>query len=329
MEYRKLGGTDIEVSAVAMGCWAIVGDSTWGPQDEADSVATVEAALEAGITFFDTAELYGDGYSEEILGKVLPAHRDRAVIASKFASKHTTPEQVRQSCEDSLRRLRVDTIDLYQIHWPSEKLPFDAAYEVLCALKHEGKIRAIGVSNFGVRDLEAYLQVGKAATNQLAYNMLFRALEYDIKPACEKHDVGILCYSPLAQGLLTGKFRSADEVPEGRARTRLFSKDRPQAKHGEPGCEAEVFQALTKVREISDRIGHPMADVALAWLIHQTGVTSVLAGMRSVAQVKENARGGSLKLSDDVLKDLSLATQPVKEQLGPNPDMWMPTPRIH
>jgi aryl-alcohol dehydrogenase-like predicted oxidoreductase len=311
-----------------MGCWAIVGDSTWGPQDEAESLATIEAALDAGINFFDTAESYGDGYSEEILGKVLPAHRDQVVIASKFASNRTTASQVRQACEESLRRLRTDVIDFYQIHWPSKELPFAAAYEVLCSLREEGKIRAIGVSNFGVQDLEAYLTVASAEANQLAYNMLFRALEYEIKPACERQGVGVLCYSPLAQGLLTGKFRSADEVPEGRARTRLFSSDRPQAKHGEPGCEREVFEALDRVRATCKRIGQPMADVALAWLIHQNGVTSVLAGMRNVAQVRENARGGSLRLADDVLGELTLATDPVKERLGSNPDMWMPTPRI-
>ena len=328
MQYRKLGGTDLEVSAVAMGCWAIVGDSTWGPQDEADSIATIEAALDAGINFFDTAELYGDGYSEEILGKVLPKHRDRVVIASKFGSGRTSAGEVRQACEESLRRLRTDVIDFYQIHWPSTDLPFADAYEVLCSLRDEGKIRAIGVSNFGVQDLQAYLAVARTEANQLAYNMLFRALEYEIKPACEQHEVGILCYSPLAQGLLTGKFRSADEVPEGRARTRLFSMDRPQAKHGEPGCEREVFQALDGIKSVCDRIGQPMADVALAWLIHQKGVTSVLAGVRNVAQVQENARGGSLHLADDVLAELTKATDPVKERLGRNPDMWMPNPRI-
>lgn len=328
MQYRKLGGTDLEVSAVAMGCWAIVGDNTWGPQDEADSIVTIEAALDAGINFFDTAELYGDGYSEEILGKVLPKHRDRVVIASKFGSGRTSAGEVRQACEESLRRLRTDVIDFYQIHWPSTDLPFADAYEVLCSLRDEGKIRAIGVSNFGVQDLQAYLAVARTEANQLAYNMLFRALEYEIKPACEQHEVGILCYSPLAQGLLTGKFRSAGEVPEGRARTRLFSMDRPQAKHGEPGCEREVFEALDGIRGVCDRIGQPMADVALAWLIHQKGVTSVLAGVRNVAQVQENARGGSLQLADDVLAELTRATDPVKERLGSNPDMWMPNPRI-
>ncbi len=329
MQYRTLGSTDIEVSTIAMGCWAIVGDATWGPQEEAESIATIQKAIESGITFFDTAEAYGNGYSEEILGKILPAQRDSVVIASKFNSSHESLAEVRQACEDSLRRLKTDRIDLYQIHWTNPELPFSDAYGLLETLKEEGKIRAIGISNFGVQDLDAYLEVGRAESNQLAYNMLFRALEYDIKPKCEAHDVGVLCYSPLAQGLLTGKFTSADQVPEGRARTRLFSRDRPQAKHGEEGAEAEVFGALEKARAICGLIGKPMADVALAWLLQQGGVTSVLAGMRNVDQVAENARAGDLVLSDDVLKELSDATEPVKAKLGENPDMWNPESRIH
>ena len=329
MRYRKLGSTNIEVSTIAMGCWAIVGDATWGPQEEAESIATIEAAIENGITFFDTAEAYGNGYSEEILGKVLPAHRDSVVIASKFNSTHESVAEVRQACEDSLKRLKTDRIDLYQIHWPNPELPFAEAYGLLETLRAEGKIRAIGISNFGVRDLDAYLEVGQTESNQLAYNMLFRALEHGIRPRCEENSIGILCYSPLAQGLLTGKFTSPDQVPEGRARTRLFSKDRPQAKHGEEGAETEVFEALEKVRAISNRVGRPMADVALAWLLQQGGVTSALAGMRNVKQVEENARAGDLVLTDDVLKELSDATDPVKAKLGENPDMWNPSSRIH
>ncbi|MDP6775220.1 MAG: aldo/keto reductase [Candidatus Latescibacteria bacterium] len=328
MQYRKLGSTDIEVSTIAMGCWAIVGDATWGPQEEVESIATIEAAIESGITLFDTAEAYGNGYSEEVLGKVLPAHRDAVVIASKFGAGRPVSE-IREACEDSLKRLKTDWIDLYQIHWPSSELPYEEAYSILEGLKDEGKIRSIGVSNFGEQDLDAYLQVGRAESNQLAYNMLFRALEHAIRPRCEAEQIGILCYSPLAQGLLTGKFTSADEVPEGRARTRLFSKDRPQSKHGEEGAETEVFEALAEVREISGRIGRPMADVALAWLLQQGGVTSVLAGMRNVDQVAENARAGDLVLPDDVLRDLSEATEPVKAKLGTNPDMWNHESRIH
>ena len=329
MEYRKLGKTDISVSTVAMGCWAIAGDATWGDQDEGESIATVEAAIDAGINFFDTAEAYGNGYSEEVLGKVLPAHREKVVIASKFGSGYKSGAAIRAACETSLKRLQTDYIDYYQFHWPPpSELSFEVAMETLEALKAEGKIRSIGAGNFGVQNLADFWKVGHAEGNQIAYNILFRAVEYEIQPQCVAHQMGLICYSPMGQGLMTGKFRSADDVPEGRARTRLFSKDRPQAKHGEAGAEAEVFEAIDRIREICDDLGKPMVDVALAWVIHQPGVTSVLAGTRSVAQAKENALAGDLSLSEDVLAALNQATDPVKEKLGSNPDMWMPEPRM-
>lgn len=328
MQYRKLGNTDIQVSVVAMGCWPIVGDATWGTQNEADSIACIVVALDNGITFFDTAVAYGNGYSEEILGKVLPARRSEVVIASKFASGCKSGQELIDSCDASLVRLKTDYIDLYQIHWPTRNMPFEEAASALGTLQKQGKIRAVGISNFGVQDLEDYLKVGRAETNQLCYSLLFRAIEHEVKPMCETHHIGILCYSPLMQGLLTGKFASADDVPEGRARTRLFSKDRPQSKHSEGGCEQEMFEAIGKIRSICDRLGEPMADVALAWLIHQPIVTSVLAGFRNVEQAVENARAGSLTLPDDVVKALSDATEPVKQKLGANTDMWMTTSRM-
>ena len=328
MEFRTLGNIDIKVSVIAMGCWPIVGDSTWGTQNEKDSIDCIEAALDSGITFFDTAEAYGNGYSEEILGKVLPSRRDKVVIASKFRSSCKSGEELISCCDAALERLKTDYMDLYQIHWPTRSMPFAEAAEALGKLQEQGKIRAVGVSNFGVVDLDAYLEVGRAESNQLAYSLLFRAIEHEVRPKCEAHQVGILCYSPLAQGLLTGKFASADEVPEGRARTRMFSKDRPQSKHTEEGCEVEMFEALSKIRGVAEQLGEPMADVALAWLIHQPIVTSVLAGFRNVEQAVQNASAGSLTLSDDVVAELSAATDPVKEKLGTNTDMWMSESRM-
>ena len=145
---------------------------------------------------------------------------------------------------------------------------------------------------------------------------------------CADNEIGILCYSPLMQGLLTGKFDSADQVPEGRARTRHFSPERPQAKHGEANREEETFEAVGRVREIAEEIGEPMADVALAWLLHRRGVTSVLAGARHPGQARQNAQAGDLILPDDVMQRLTEATDPLKESLGPNPDMWLTNPRI-
>ena len=328
MKYRRLGKTDINVSVVAVGCWAFAGGSTWGPQGETDSIATVRAALDDGINFFDTAEGYGGGDSEEVLGRALAGHRHEAVIATKVSRSNLSAQAVQQACERSLQRLQTDYIDLYQIHWSSPKVPLQETLEALERLREQGKVRAIGVCNFGIGDLSELLTLGGAETNQLPYSLLWRAIEYQIRQKCIDAGIGILCYSPLVQGLLTGKFSSPDEVPEGRARTRLFSTDRPQARHNEAGCETEVFSAIEKIRHVCAEIERPMASVALAWLLHQPSVTSVIVGARQPHQIEQTAQAADLELSTAVVNSLTTATDDVKQALGPNPDMWQSVSRF-
>lgn len=328
MKYCKLGQTDITVSVVAMGCWALAGGRVWGPQDEVDSTATVKAALDAGVNFFDTAEGYGGGDSELVLGRALAGRRHEAVIATKVSRVHLSSDGVRQACERSLRRLQTNYIDLYQIHWPNRTVPLDETMEALEKLRQQGKVRAIGVCNFGVQDLSHPLKIGEVETDQLPYSLLWRAIEYEIRQKCVDEGIGILCYSPLAQGLLTGKFGSPAEVPGGRARTRHFSKDRPQTRHGEAGCEAEVFSAIETIRRICDTIHQPMAKVAVAWLLYQPGITSVIAGARRPDQIKQTAEAADLRLSPEIMGELAEATEEVKRILGPNPDMWQSESRI-
>ncbi|MFP4176411.1 MAG: aldo/keto reductase [Planctomycetota bacterium] len=329
MQYRTLGRTDIEVSTVAMGCWAIVGDSTWGRQDESDAVAALETALDRGITLFDTAESYGDGYSERLVGRVLSSHRDEVVIASKVSPNNLSPSDLKRSCENSLRRLQSDYIDLYQIHWPNAEIPIDDTLGAMEELREEGKIRVIGCSNFGPRDLSRLMGSARTEVNQVAYNLLWRGVEDELQQMCVDNDISILPYSPIQQGLLAGKFRNADQVPEGRARTRHFSGDRPQARHGEEGAEQLTFDAIEGVRKVAADLGEPMADVALAWLLHQPAVTSVLAGMRNEDQAEENARAGELDLPQDALDALDEATRPVKSHFQGELDMWQSDSRIH
>lgn len=328
MIYNTLGKTDITVAAIAMGCWAIVGDETWGPQDEELAIATIRSALDAGINFFDTAEIYGNGYSEQLLAKALEDHRQNAIIASKVSTSHLAKKDVIQSCEQSLKNLNTDYIDLYQIHWPSRKVPFEETYRALQQLQEQGKIRAIGLSNFGRLDLTEFLKIGHGETNQLPYSLLWRAIEYDIIQHCLENKIGVLCYSPLALGLLTGKFSSADQIPDGRTRTRHFSSNRSLVRHGEEGCEFELFEALDKIRHICEEINQPMGQVALAWLVQQPAVTSVLAGARNPEQVKSNAQAAALTLGKNVVNELNQATQVVKQKLGDNPDMWQAESRF-
>jgi len=306
-----------------MGCWAIVGDETWGAQDEREAIATIQTAYEMGINFFDTAEGYGHGYSEQLLGKGLKRHRQEVIIASKVSSNHLAPEGVIRACENSLRHLQTDYIDLYQIHWPgTRQVPFAETLGALENLKAAGKIRAIGVSNFGEQDLTDFLNCGRVEANQLPYNLLWRAIEYEIQPLCIENEMSILPYSPLAQGLLTGKFQTADDVPDGRARTRFFSDKRVLTRHGEPGYETAVFTAIQRIRTVCTQLQLPMAQVALAWLLHQPGVTSVLAGARTPAQIKENVPAAQRQLAADVCTTLAEITQPIKVHFGANPDLW-------
>lgn len=328
MQTRKLGRTDIDVSRICLGCWAFAGDFMWGPQDEADSIATVHAALALGVNFLDTAEMYGNGTSEEVLGRALAGRRQEAVIATKAMSNHLAPDELVAACEASLRRLQTDYIDLYQIHWPSREIPLAETMAALEGLKAAGKIRAIGVSNFGPLDLDDLLAVGRAETNQLAYNLLARAVEYEIQPKCVANDIGILCYSPLLHGLLTGKFATAQEVPDERARTRHFPATRSMAVHSDPGCESETFGAIDAIRRIANELDVTMADLALAWLLYQPGVLAPVAGARTPVQIEQLAHAAELQLSAATLAALNEATQPVKEKLGANADMWRTESRI-
>ncbi len=320
---RKLGKTEILVSTVAMGCWSIVGDKTWGHQDEMDSVNALKTAFDCGINFFDTAELYGDGYSETLIGRALSDKRDQVVIASKISSNNVrTWTDMEKSCEESLRRLRTDRIDVYHLHWPARDVPIAETISNFERLQKVGKIRAFAVSNFGSGDLNELLQYGRCEANQLPYSLLWRVIEKEIQSICVENKISITCYSPLAQGMLTGKFRTADEVPEGRARTRHFSSKRPQTRHGEAGCEAETFEAVHILENIAAELGRPLAEISLAWLLHQPGVTSVIAGARNPAQVRANAAAMQLSLSDEIVSRLNQATEDLRKNFGTNPDMW-------
>ncbi len=322
MNYTTLNQTDIRISTLALGCFAFAGGQTWGEQDEQDSLSTLEAALELGISFFDTAEGYGAGYSEELLGRVFEGRRDQVVIATKASPNHLAPKDLEAACIASLRRLKTDYIDLYQIHWPNREVPLADTLGALEQLKSKGLIRAIGVSNFGVQDFTDALELTPVVSNQLPYNLLFRAIEFDILPLAEKHNVSILPYSPIMQGLLTAKFKTADDVPEGRARTRHFSGGRPQAGHGEAGAEAQTFETIEKLNDVAERLGQPLTHVALAWLLYQKSVPAVLVGARNVEQLKSNVAAAQLSLEPDVIKELNDLSDPLKASLGSNADMW-------
>jgi aryl-alcohol dehydrogenase-like predicted oxidoreductase len=328
MQYRQLGDTDIRVSSVALGCWSLIGDANWGEQSRSDSCAAIDAALEAGINLLDTAPVYGNGESETLLGEILQGRRDRLVIADKVLGR-LDRAHVFAACEQSLRRLQTDRIDLYQVHWPDRETPFAETVAALDTLVRQGKIRCYGVSNFGPADLAAILAAGaQPVTNQMPYSLLWRGIETEVLPCCREKNIGLLSYSSLMQGLLTGKFLNADAVPAGRARTRHFGPERPQTRHHEAGAEEATFAAIDAVRSACRARQLDMAQVALAWVAAQPGVASVLAGARNAAQARTNAAAGALTLDDDMLAVLDRSTARLKSILGANLDPWQSDSRI-
>ncbi len=328
MKYRTLGNTGIDVSEIALGCWPFAGGSYWGQQDDRASIATVHAALDAGINLFDSAEGYEEGESERVLGRALKERRQEAIIATKASTENLSSADVVTACERSLSNLGTDYIDLYQIHWPNHDIPIEDTAGALQKLKEQGKIRAIGVSNFAVRDLNDLLGTGECVTDQLPYSLLWRVIEHEIQPLCIERGVGIICYSPLAQGLLTGRYRNADEVPVGLAQSRWYSCQRPAALHDEAGVETEVFDAIGTLRQLAEETGLSMALMALAWVKAQPGVTSFLVGARSPDELGWNLPVLEVELPPETLERLSAATELVKGKLGRNPDMWLTPGRM-
>ena len=322
MLYRKLGNSGAEVSVLAFGAWQLGDPGYWGEDAAADAKAAVDVALDAGVTLFDTAEAYGDGESERLLGEYLGTRRDKVLIASKFSPEMERPEEIRSKCEASLQRLGTDRIDLYQVHWPITNIPVEEVCGELERLKEEGKIRFVGLSNYGVFDLSAWREHGSAVTNQLPYNLLFRAIEYQIAPVCRKEGLGILVYSPLLQGILSGRWTSLEHIPDARCRSRHFSLRRKGTRHGESGCERPLMKALNRLARFSEKTGRSTAHLALGWALMQRGVTSVLIGARNPKQLKAN-----LEIADNPIDPASLAilneiSIPIKRFLGTNADMW-------
>ena len=327
MQMRICGKSGIEISPMGIGCWSYGGGDYWGAQAQSDVTAVANAALDAGINFFDTAEGYNSGRSEEALAVALKGRRHEAVIGTKVSSPN--PTAIRERCEASLHRLQTDYVDIYMIHWPDDEFAIEESMSELMRLQEDGLIRAIGVSNFGVEQLTAVLDTGASiAVNQLCYNLLSRAIEPELLPLCRELNVGILGYMPLLQGILTGQYKSADEIPPVHARFRHFRDDRPEASHGGEGAEEEMFETLEGIRKITEAEQIPMSRLAIAWAMARPGITCMLVGTRNVDELAKNLHAVAYSPSADVIESLDKLTAPLLEKLGPNPD-YFTGGRIH
>ena len=317
MEKRRLGKSDVEITPILMGTWQ-AGKKMWVGIEDADSIKAIRAAFEAGITTIDTAEVYGDGHSEQIVAEAVSDVRDSVEYATKVFANHLKYDQVIEACDRSLKNLKTDYIDLYQIHWPSgsfksEIVPIEETISALNHLKDQGKIRAIGVSNFSGAQLEEAAKYGRIDSLQPPYSLFWRQVEKDAVSYCIENNISILAYSPLAQGLLTGKFGSGHKFDpqDNRAKNKLFQ--------GENYERAQ--QALEKLRPITERHNCTLAQLALAWLIAQPQ-TQAIAGARHPEQTTANAQAAAVKLSATELQEIDAIGRIVTDHLDDNAVMW-------
>ncbi len=315
MQYRPLGSSGIEASVVAVGTWVTGGGAAWNGVDDGESLRALETAFDNGVNFVDTAPAYGWGHSEEVVGKAVKGKRDKIVVATKCGiwwedqrgsfhfhldGKDTyislRPDTIAIEVENSLRRLGTDYIDLYQTHWPAkepENTPIEDTVALLMKLKDEGKIRAIGVSNVSVPQLEAYCAAGDIVSDQFRYSMLYREPEADILPWCAAHNLATLTYMSLEQGLLTGKVGLDRAFKEDEFRSNpdwnpwFKLVNRPK-----------VLAMLDGWRGLTEKYNCTLAQLVIAWTAAQPGATHVLCGMRTAEQAAQNAAAGALTLDD-------------------------------
>jgi len=321
MRTRKLGWTGEELTVIGLGAWAIGGGGWaygWGPQDDRDSIATIQKAIDLGINWIDTAPVYGLGHSEEIVGKAIRDRRDRIFLATKCGlvwdkrrniSGRLKAWSVRQELEASLRRLQVDVIDLYQIHWPNPDEDIEEAWAEMAKAVEEGKVRYIGVSNFDVRQMERVRTIHPIASLQPPYSLLRREIESDILPYCAQHNIGVIAYSPLASGLLTGKF----------TRERLKSLAPDDWRRHSPSFQEPEFSAnlslVEGLRGLAARYNRPVSHVAIAWVLRRPEVTSAIVGARRPEQIAETA-AADWTLPDEILSEVDRLLRERDQQLG-------------
>ncbi|HEY9896219.1 MAG TPA: aldo/keto reductase [Candidatus Sericytochromatia bacterium] len=317
METRELGTSGIHITPIITGTWQ-AGKSQWVGVEDAETIKAIRAAFDAGITTVDTAEVYGGGHSERVVAEALSDVRDQVVYATKVFANHLKYEQVLAACAQSLQNLKTDRLDLYQIHWPSgafksEVVPIEETMRALTELKQQGKIRAIGVSNFSQAQLEEAAQYGRIDSLQPPYSLFWRYVEKDAVSHCVEQKISIIAYSSLAQGLLTGKFGPDHSFPpeDNRAKNKLFQ--------GETYQRAQA--ALEKLRPIADRYQTSLGNLALAWLIAQPQANAIV-GVRNAAQAVDNAKAGEIKLTDADIAAIDQIGRTVTDALDDNPLMW-------
>ena len=313
MQQRRLGSSQVSVSEIGLGTWGMSG-AFWGAADDSESIRVIHQALDLGVTLVDTAEAYGRGHAEEVVGKALAGRRQQAVIATKAAPNHLEPAEAVKALEGSLKRLQTDYVDVYFIHWPNPDVPLGATMDTFERLRAEGRIRALGVSNFGAKEMDSARQHGIIDVLQPPYNMLWREVEAATLPYCREHNIGVMPYSGLAQGLLTGALSRNTAFVEGdeRRTTVLF----------QPGPYERALDAVEGLRPIAAKYGKSVAQLAIQWLTSRPGVSSPLLGARTVHEMKENARSVGWSIAEADVAEINRLTLPVWKEIADKGDMF-------
>ncbi|MBN2270820.1 MAG: aldo/keto reductase [Sedimentisphaerales bacterium] len=311
MQTRRLGNTGLELTTVGLGTWAIGGpwQFGWGPQDDDEAVAAVLKALDMGINWIDTAPAYGIGHSEELVGRALKQTSQKPIIATKCGilgnekrEKVTClkKESIRKECLDSLKRLGIDVIDLYQMHWPDPDEDVEEGWEEMAKLKDEGLVRYIGVSNFTVGHLQRVRKIHEVASLQPPYSMLHRECEAELLGYCAENNIGVVAYSPMQRGLLTGKFNAeklaALDPGDHRRKHRDFQ---------EPQFTA-TLELVEQLKEIAQRRGRTCAQLAISWVLRRAEITAAIVGARNPAQIKETAPAADWSLNEEDIREIEV-----------------------
>jgi aryl-alcohol dehydrogenase-like predicted oxidoreductase len=313
METRKLGKSDLKITPVGFGAWAIGGSGwefAWGPQNDNDSIAAIHRALELGVNWIDTAEVYGLGHSEGIVARAVSEWRGpRPYVFTKCSlvwdakgniRKEFSPASIRRECEDSLRRLQIETIDLYQIHWPPDDSgpALEDAWSTLAALKKEGKVRWIGVSNFDAAQIQRAEKIASVTSLQPPYSLIRRQIEAQTLPYCEKRGIGVISYAPMASGLLTGAMtreRAASLPPDD------FRSRNPEFR--EPRLTKNL-ELVERLRQVGAPHGRSPGEVAIAWTLRHPVITGAIVGARNARQAEGVMRADELKLTPDEIAEI-------------------------
>ena len=305
MQTRKLGYSDLNITNIGLGTWAIGGGGwkfAWGPQDDKESITAIRKAIDVGINWIDTAALYGLGHSEEIVGKAVKDMKEKPIIATKCCRcwdekrkifNSLKKDSIRSEVEASLKRLRVDVIDLYQIHHPSPDEEIEEGWDTIAMLIKEGKIRYGGVSNFSIEQLKRIQPIHPVASLQPPYSMLEREVEDELLSYCEKNNIGVICYSPMQRGLLSGKFSKerVQNLPKDDHRRKNIQFQEPQL--------SKNLKLVESLKPIAAKNNITLAQLVLAWVLRRKEVTAAIAGARSQSQIQETAAARDVKLTRD------------------------------